>query len=364
MKIINTPDRWSVLLCLGVALAFAAFISPARADSTTWTGSSDTNWFNDANWTNHVPTSSTDAFINTGKARIDSAGANARTVTIGANQGDSGGLIVDGTNGGSLTVSVGCGGNTSDPQYIGLGIYVGYGGSGEMSILNGGTVSSGYGYIALLASDGTHKASNGAVVVDGSGSSWTLSGCPDARLFVGGNNTEQNAGGTALLSVTSGGAVNVTNHTQALVSLSVGSSGTLTGNGTITLIGDTYNSRLAVVNGTLAPSGNLALLGHLALVPKTTAAFSVTPQTSDMVDVKTVGGNGGTALLDGRASVVMTGTFTPSVTRYTLLSTDNGLTNRFGSVSIKYPTDQHFTPQISYDTNHVYLDLVFSQGGL
>ncbi len=365
MKTKTPPPPQHILICLSIVLAFAALSSPLRAATTTWTAASDNNWFNDANWTNFVPTASTDAYINNGtKVFIESPGAAARTVTIGANPGDSGALFVDGTNGGSLTVSVGCGGNTEDPNYIGLGIYVGYGGSGELSISNGGTVTSGYGYIALLPKDETNEASNGAVTIEGAGSAWTFAGCPDARLFVGGNNTAANLGGIALLSVTSGGAINITNHTQALVSLSVGVSGTLTGNGTITLTGDSFVSRLAAIKGTLAASGTLPFVGNLALASSAMTLFNVTPQASDRIDVKNATGTvAGFVILDGRLSVTMTGTFTPAVTRYTLLEAAGGRVDDsiFQSVSIKYPVKQHFTPKISYDASHVYLDLDFTQ---
>ena len=363
MKIKSSPAR---LICLCIVSAFAFYASAARANISNWTGQVDTDWFNLGNRDNGVPTSSTDAFINSGKARIDSSGATAHTLTIGANPGDSGGLTVDGTNGGSLSVSPACGGNTEDPAYIGIGIYVGYGGSGEMSILNGGTVASGYGYIALLPSDGTNPASNGAVTIAGTGSAWTLSGCPDARLFVGGNNTGSNPGGTALLSVTDSGEVTVNNNTAALVSLSVGPSGTLTGNGTITLNAPGYESRLAAVNGTLVPTGTLSIRGNLGLTPTAMTLFNVTPEVSDMVHVKTIapGDGAGLATVNGRVSISMTGTFTSSVTRYTLLESDGNLIGTFSPISIKYPTDQGFTPSISYDSNHVYLDLDFSSGGL
>ena len=52
----------------------------------------------------------------------------------------------------------------------------------------------------------------------------------------------------------------------------------------------------------------------------------------------------------------MTGTFTPGTT-YTLLHADGGLTNTFSSVSIRYPTNQCFTPVVTYDANNVYLYL-------
>jgi hypothetical protein len=337
------------------------FASPLWATTTTWTGASSNDWFTAGNWTNGVPTSATDAFINSGKANVSGPGAVARTLTLGQNPGDSGGLVVDGTNGGELTVTLDCR-TPLAPEYVGNGIYVGYGGSGEMSILNGGKVISSYGYIALLAGDRTHPASNGAVTIDGSGSQWTLNGCPDARLFVGGDNTTANHGGTALLTVT-GGAVNI-NSSYDYVAMPVGPSGTVTGNGTFTINGISFLSRLMAVNGTLAPNGTLPVLGNLGITPSGTEVHNVTPSSADMIDVKTVSSEGGQVSLAGTLQVNITGTFTPSpaVVRYTLLASEAGFLtgrDRFDNVSINYPTNQGFTPSISYDTTHVYLDLDF-----
>ncbi len=89
-----------------------------------------------------------------------------------------------------------------------------------------------------------------------------------------------------------------------------------------------------------------------------TTMFNVTPTGADSLDV-----SGELTLLDGRLSVIMSGDFTSGPTRYILLHSAGPLTGTFSNgVSIKYPTDQGFTPVINYDyvANNVYLDLVFN----
>jgi hypothetical protein len=148
------------------------------------------------------------------------------------------------------------------------------------------------------------------------------------------------------------------------IAVSVGVSGTLTGNGTITPNGPNYFARLVSVNGTLAPSKILNLNSHLFLGGTATTLCTVTPTAADRAEVLL------TARLNGRLSVIMDGTFSPSgTTRFTLLHAAGGIltdAREFSSVSIKYPTDQGFEPKITYDYvgNNVYLDLLFSQGGL
>jgi hypothetical protein len=115
---------------------------------------------------------------------------------------------------------------------------------------------------------------------------------------------------------------------------------------------------LLLVKGTLAPSGTLTIVGNLALNSTATTLCNVTPGAADMVTVSE------TATVGGRLSVTMSGTFTSFNTRYTLFKVHGTLTGTFSNgVSIKYPTDQGFTPQITYDYdgNHVYLDLIFNE---
>jgi T5SS/PEP-CTERM-associated repeat protein len=342
----NKSVSQSALIGLFAVLTFAVCSSPAQATSTTWTGTSG-DWFTGTNWSNGVPTCSLDAYINNdGKAEINSSGATALSLTLGANTTNSGTVSVDGTNGGTLLVQ-GC---PSAP--IRGPITVGYQGTGTLTISNGGLVQSGSGYIA--ASTSSSAASNGSVTVAGSSSAWQIGDLNTLHsvLFVGGN--ENGDGGTALLSITNGGTVTVQDNGNEL-SATVGPSGTVTGNGTL----DTSSSKfqqLTDVYGTLAPNWTLTIGGNLRLESIATTNCNVTPQNSGSVDVSV----SGTASLNGRLSVTMTGTFTCATTQYTLLYTAGTVTGTFSSVSIKYPTNQHFIPNISYDANHVYLNLVFS----
>ncbi len=361
MKTIKTypPQQQAhrILICLLAALTFAAFKPAARADTTNWIADGD--WFNAANWDNGVPGTSTDAFINNGgKSEINGFQATARALTLGAAESDAGTLSVDGTTGGFLSVGpcFNCNGAAVEGS-----VYVGRSGGGTLSITNGGTVvSAGYAYVALQ--QGTVMNSNGSVSVDGAGSTWTVNG---GRLYVGGDNATL-AGGTAILSVTNGGAVTINNPINAGAGLPVGVSGTLAGNGTVTLNATDPNggasARRVVVNGTVAPTGGtLSINGNLALNSLSTTLVNVTPQVGDRVDVLGTG-TAGAAILGGRLIVVLSGEFTPDpscVKRFTLLHADAGRTLTFSSVSIQSPKFALFTSQITYDGNNVYLDLVF-----
>ncbi len=355
----------SVLICLFTALTFAVSSPAARASNptTTWIGASNGDWFNPGNWNNGVPDYSKDAFINNGgRAEINHSGATARTLTLGEAPGNAGTVSVDGLNGGSL--SVGSGPRpSSQPAAIPSdegAIYVGYGGRGTLSITNSGTVSSESGFIAALANDPTVRQSNGAVTVDGGGSVWQIGGENDFRLFVGGASTQTSTfvdGGTALLSVTNSGAVQVDNYTQYVTSFIVGRSGTFTGGGSLTLNTPNFFSSLAQVRGTLAPSVGLKIYGNLRLFDQATTVCNVKPQVADRVEVI------GVARLGARLQVTLDGTFTPAVTRYTLLHASGGIDPQFATFpneSIIYKPN-NFTPRISYDAYNVYLDLDFLQ---
>jgi T5SS/PEP-CTERM-associated repeat protein len=348
-----------LLLCVFTVLAFAVCNLPAQvgATSTNWIDTTS-NWFTDANWNNHVPTTSTDAFIdNAGTAQINSQTGNAKSLTLGSNQQNSGTVSVDGTNGGRLVVPDAC----ADQIGIFPGLLsVGYSGTGTLLITNGGTVSSVWGYIAATA-NATVPTSNGSVTVDGTGSIWTISSsCGSAaRLFVGGSYNDQtgmdDSGGIALLTVKNGGTVKVDSPANQF-SVKVGPSGTLTGNGTIINTANGSASRFTAVQGTLAPSGTLHIYSDLGMISTTTMVCNVTPQAADNVQVLS-GATLGIAGLAGRLSVKMTGTFTPG-TQFTLLHADGGLNNqKFDSVSISYAPIPTYTPVITYDAHNVYLYL-------
>lgn len=347
----NKSPSQSVLICLFVVVAFVAYNSPARAaaDTTTWTGAVSGDWFDEGNWDNGVPTSSTDAFINNGgKAQINSTGATARSLTLGASIGDSGTVVVDGAAGGSLDLPPADNGEELPVQGA---IYVGYAGRGTLSITNGGTVTGGYGYIAAVANPPDQRASNGTVTVDGAHSTWTLNGLGNYRLYIDGLGTTD--GGTGLLNISNAGTVIVINPTSSAYGVRVGISGTLAANGTIRLNGSTVASRIIVVSGTLAPSNNLKVDGELRLASDAATLSNVTPGDQSTVDVS------GSAVLGGRLSVTMTGDFSSAPTRFTLLHADGSRYGIFFSESINYPTGEGWTPRITYGANDVYLDRVY-----
>lgn len=363
----NKSTSRSVLICLFTVLAFAIYSSPAWANSTTWTYVGTSDWFTDANWSTHVPTFSTDASIdNGGTAQINhqanNTNAAAKSLILGTNQGNSGSVTIDGTNFGALVVQSECNGqNPGD-------VYVGKQGSGKVSVTNGGFIVSSYGYIAAETSP-TGGASNGSVTISGQNSYWAVTGATctgDAELFVGCTATTD-AGGTALLNVQDPADVEVENSNADHEDVKVGLSGTLTGNGFLVMGGPTSLSVTASVLGTLAPAGTLTIVGNLALDRRATTQCNVTPQASDNVQVSEQcagqpDGQCGHTALDGRLSVIMTGDFSSAPTRFLLLHADAGLNQTvFFSQSIKYPTGQGWTPQITYDYTggNVYLDRVY-----
>ena len=329
-----------VLIPLALTLVCFALSPPAQASSTYWTDTSG-DWFTAANWSNGVPTCSLDAYINNaGTAQINSSGATALSLTLGHYTTDSGTVSV---SGGTLVVQVCGNGLLGD-------IYVGYQGTGNLSITNGGYVTSGSGYIA--ASTSSSAASNGSVTVAGSGSAWQIGDLYTLHsvLFVGGN--ENGDGGTALLSITNGGTVTVQDNGNE-TSATVGPSGTVSGNGTL----DTSISKfqqLTDVKGTLAPNWTLTIGGNLTLESSATMQCNVTPQNLGSVDVSV----SATATLQTHShlSVTMTGTFTPGQ-QFTLLHTASGVNGTFGSYSITYSPVPTYTPVITYDANNVYLYL-------
>jgi hypothetical protein len=141
----------------------------------------------------------------------------------------------------------------------------------------------------------------------------------------------------------------VTNNASGY-SVKVGPSGTLSGNGTLYTTSSTVP--LTDVKGTLSPNWTLTIDGDLTLESSAATVCNVTPQNLGSIDVSV----SGTATLNGRLLVTMTGTFTPGAT-YTLLHADNTISGTFSTVSITYPPVPTYTPVITYDANNVYLYL-------
>jgi hypothetical protein len=165
---------------------------------------------------------------------------------------------------------------------------------------------------------GTHTQSQWNIFGD------VANGCPGAGLFIGCTADSNGAGGTALVNVEYPAIITVLSYVDA-PSVTVGKSGTLTGNGRLEVLGYTLLSQTAKVFGTLAPTGTLAIEGNVLLDPNTSnTSFHVTPQAADSLQVKqNHTGSGVLATLGGRVTVIITGTFTPPVS-FTLLHATAG----------------------------------------
>lgn len=142
-------------LALSTASAFAA--------DTNWVGTTG-SWFDPANWYPAIPDSGTNAFINNGgtaQIQTDFPVAEALSLTLGLNANDSG--IVQ------VTPFFG-------DLRVGQAIFVGYRGTGKLT-QTFGTVTSATASIASLT--GELWTSNGSASVDGAGVTWAVSGEAD-----------------------------------------------------------------------------------------------------------------------------------------------------------------------------------------
>lgn len=142
-------------LLTGTALSVLCFSLPAFGDSV-WTGGASSDWFDPGNWSSGVPTSGD-------FANIDTDTPNATVVDR----------------------------STADTGMVAIGYY----GTGALTVVDGGTLASSVGYIALAA------GSKGSGTVTGRDSTWTVGG----NLYVGIN-------GTGALTVADGGAVSSAGH--------------------------------------------------------------------------------------------------------------------------------------------------------
>lgn len=310
----------NVLLFAIAALALCASPGSRAAGDCLETSWADTtgSWFVAANWQNsQPPTGTIGAQINNGgTAQINTSTpmAAACDLFVGFDATQSGNVSV---STGSLTVG-------HEAEFGGHG-------KGTLTVTNGGSASVGFLTIGNLVNL-VGPPSNGTVSVDAS----SLTCATGGGIWVGG---EPNlvAGGIGLLTVTNGGTVSA-------ASVYVFSSGTLTGNGTVS----TTSTNGTAVDGALAPSGQLTIsgAGNLTLNSSAAVLSNITPSSQDNVVVSASGG----AFLNGRLAVTMTGTFTLGTTYTLLTATPGGLHNAFfASVSIKFPTGQNFTPEIVYD---------------
>lgn len=192
--------RKTLLLTL---LAATALTVPgmAYAQTTQWTGAVDGDWFDPANWTQGVPTASVGTFVQgEGTAPvIDGGAAFAHELYFGGAVSSTltGSLTI--MNGGTLesdvtvialdvgtdyTLTVTGDGSSWQTFWTNSGVQagptaIGSGGIGRLNILDGADV------IGDGARVGAGPISEGYVLVDGAGSTWTMTQTPQDALTVG-----------------------------------------------------------------------------------------------------------------------------------------------------------------------------------
>ncbi|MBU1698878.1 MAG: PQQ-binding-like beta-propeller repeat protein [Candidatus Eisenbacteria bacterium] len=142
------------MILFGVALLLLFSATAAQGVSTYWQAATG-DWYNHSNWTDGIPSSGDEAFINNGgTALIGSQVGSTRDLTLGAGIGESGTVEM---NGGSLIVE----------EYL----YIGDSGTGLLSIENGAALSESEAITGVFI--GYRENGEGSVVVSGPGSIWS-----------------------------------------------------------------------------------------------------------------------------------------------------------------------------------------------
>ena len=241
-------------------------------------------------------------------------------------------------------------------------IYVGLGGSGSLTIADGGYIRSRYGYVAAS------QYSSGNVTVKGNGTTWFLydlyndPDCLGAALYIG-STAGSDSGGTATVTVKDGAFISVHNlDPNAPYATKVGASGTLTGNGVLDMFGSGEGSIKAIVLGTLAPGKpQLTIDGNLELLSGSTTICHVNPQATpqnDQVLVSNLSG-GGTMRLGGTLTVVGSGTFAGGMS-FILLQTEGLRVGTFANFHFYSfsPVGNCLKPTLQYTDQAVNLLIV------
>ncbi|WP_162247419.1 autotransporter-associated beta strand repeat-containing protein [Rhodanobacter sp. Root627] len=263
---------------LAVSLLAAALVVPAaQAQTTHFTGATDSNWNTPSNWDNGVPTSGTDVWLDQNDDALLGSGTetignlriqNNRTLTI------NGGAIlnaqridVGASNAGSMTIDgAGTVVNTGSPGLA--DVVVGSGSTGSLTISNNAllTTSASLGEFGLgnagtgnlflnsggtLATGGIVKADAGSVTFNGG----------IFRALVSTTDVFQNFAAGEFTLGTDGGGFDTNGHDITATNV-INGSGSLQkrGAGTLTLSGaNTYSGTTYLVDGTLEAAATGAL---------------------------------------------------------------------------------------------------------
>lgn len=255
----------------------------------------------------------------------DDGGDGTLHIMAGGFVSSSGGIL--GSFGGTAEVTIEGAGSTwtnSGDLFVGND----FDGVGMLTVSGGGQLTNFNGFL------GFDSSANGAVEVDGTGSTWTNNG----NLYIGG--TDSGAAGVGVVHIADEGTVNAD-------SVTVWNPGTIGGNGLI------QATNGMTIHGTLMPEETLSVDGNLTLSANASTLSTVTPDAADNVIVQ------GSATVSGNLEVILTGGPFIAGAQYTLLQANAGLNGTtFSDVSITFPPG--VDGQVMYDTNRVYL--VINQG--
>ena len=242
----RAPRLATLAATLLTATALSAFgASPTLAQTASWAGGVSDDWFTVGNWLGAPPDNTRDVVINGPTTAVIAGGGSGSTGNLSIGDGAEGALRIEDGELNAYIAAIGKAGGTGKLSVVGsaasfesqLAISLGQGGTGELEILEGGTVGSQQGVI------GADADSEGIVTIDGAGSNWStwLEG---AGMLVG-------YFGKGTVTVQNGGSVN-TNGTW--IGYAYGSEGALTVTGTDSRYideGDMYVGGLGGGTGTL-----------------------------------------------------------------------------------------------------------------
>ncbi|OJA80062.1 autotransporter outer membrane beta-barrel domain-containing protein, partial [Burkholderia ubonensis] len=256
-------------------------------------------------------------------------GANA--LALNGNGAAFGGTIA-GTGG--VTVASGTQVLTGSNTYTG-GTTIAAGGTLQLG--NGGTSGS-------VAGDITD---NGALVFNQSGNVTVASILSGTGSLTQAGSGQLTLTGTSTLSgpTTVGAGTLAVNGSLAASTVTVQGGGTVTGTGTI--------GGLVVASGGTAslsqPGQALNVAGNVTFQPGSTMQVAMTPQQSG-----SLAATGSATLNGGNVQVIASQASYQAGTQYTIMSAGGGVQGQFAGVSSTYA---FVTPTLSYDPNHVYLQL-------
>lgn len=179
-------------------------------------------------------------------------------------------------------------------------VYVGYFGTGELNIENGGSVNNIDGYLGFRA------GSNGTANVGGAGSTWTNTG----NLYVGGG--AGTPGGNGTLNINAGATVTVANQLEIQSTGTVNLAGgtldadTINAAGNFNMTGGSLNANafigdLANQGGTLGPGdgfGPLTIAGDYSQDTASSLIMEIGSVGHDVLNVSGTATLGGTLILD------------------------------------------------------------------